>query len=182
MAAILQDVPTNYDTDLITPIMDKAAELSGKRLGESFESDVAMKVIADHSRSAAFLIGDGVLPSNEGRGYVLRRIMRRAIRYGRNIGLVKPFLHETARTVMEIMNPAYPELTQAEAFITNVIQNEEIRFSETLDNGLRLLNESLGGDGRRRQDRGARIADLQALRYLRFPPWTSSGTWSGTGG
>jgi alanyl-tRNA synthetase len=143
MAAILQDVPTNYDTDLITPIMNRAGELSGKKLGESFESDVAMKVIADHSRAAAFLIGDGVLPSNEGRGYVLRRIMRRAIRYGRNIGLVKPFLHDTARTVMEIMHPAYPDLIEAEAYITKVIQNEEVRFSETLDHGLRLLNEAL---------------------------------------
>ena len=143
MAAILQTVPTNYGTDLMTPIMDKAGALSGKTLGEGFESDVAMKVIADHSRAAAFLIGDGILPSNEGRGYVLRRIMRRAIRYGRNIGLVKPFLHETARVVMDIMQPAYPELSEAEAFITNVIKNEEARFSETLDNGLRLLNESL---------------------------------------
>ena len=151
MAAILQNVPTNYDTDLMTPIMDKAGALSGKTLGDAFDSDVAMKVIADHSRAAAFLIGDGILPSNEGRGYVLRRIMRRAIRYGRNIGLVKPFLHQTTRVVMEIMEPAYPELSEAEAFITNVIKNEEMRFSETLDNGLRLLNESLGemaADGR----------------------------------
>jgi alanyl-tRNA synthetase len=100
-------------------------------------------VIADHSRAAAFLIGDGVLPSNEGRGYVLRRIMRRAIRYGRNIGLTQPFLHETARVVFEIMVPAYPDLKTASAFITNVIENEELRFSETLDNGLRVLNDAL---------------------------------------
>jgi len=104
---------------------------------------VAMKVIADHSRAAAFLIGDGVFPSNEGRGYVLRRIMRRAIRYGRNIGLTKPFLHETAGVVFDIMKGAYPELIEASAFITNVIKNEEVRFSETLDNGLKLLNDTL---------------------------------------
>ena len=102
-----------------------------------------MKVIADHSRSAAFLIGDGVLPSNEGRGYVLRRIMRRAIRYGRNIGLNRPFLYQTAEVVFDIMKPAYPELSEASAFITNVIKNEEIRFLETLDTGLKLLNDSL---------------------------------------
>jgi alanyl-tRNA synthetase len=143
MVSILQDTPTNYDIDLIRPIMNKVENISEKRLGESWESDVAMKVIADHSRAAAFLIGDGVLPSNEGRGYVLRRIMRRAIRYGRNIGLTRPFLHETARVVFDIMRPAYPELTEAASFITNVIENEEIRFSETLDHGLKLLNENL---------------------------------------
>lgn len=143
MVSIVQNVPSNYDIDLIRPIMNKVEDLSEKRLGESRGSDVAMKVIADHSRAAAFLIGDGVLPSNEGRGYVLRRIMRRAIRYGRNIGLTRPFLHETARVVFDIMKPAYPELTEAASFITNVIENEEIRFSETLDHGLRLLNENL---------------------------------------
>jgi len=143
MVSIIQDVPTNYDTDLILPIMKKAQDLSEKKIGESKEADVAMKVIADHSRAAAFLIGDGVFPSNEGRGYVLRRIMRRAIRYGRNIGLTKPFLHETASVVFDIMKGAYPELNEASAFITNVIKNEEVRFSETLDNGLKLLNDTL---------------------------------------
>ncbi len=143
MVTIIQDVPTNYDTDLILPIMKKAQDLSEKKIGESKEADVAMKVIADHSRAAAFLIGDGVFPSNEGRGYVLRRIMRRAIRYGRNIGLTKPFLHETAGVVFDIMKGAYPELIEASAFITNVIKNEEVRFSETLDNGLKLLNDTL---------------------------------------
>ena len=143
VVSVLQDAPTNYDIDLMIPIMEKAEELSGKSRGDAFETDVAMKVIADHSRAAAFLIGDGVLPSNEGRGYVLRRIMRRAIRYGRNIGLTKPFLHDTASVVFDIMKPAYPELTEASAFITNVIQNEERRFTETLDHGLRLLTDTL---------------------------------------
>ncbi len=143
MVSIIQNVPSNYDIDLIRPIMNKVEDLSERLLGESWESDVAMKVIADHSRAAAFLIGDGVLPSNEGRGYVLRRIMRRAIRYGRNIGLARPFLHETARVVFDIMKPAYPELTEAASYITSVIENEEVRFSETLDHGLRLLNENL---------------------------------------
>ena len=143
LVSIIQDVPTNYDIDLILPVMNKVEDLSEKRIGEFREADVAMKVIADHSRAAAFLIGDGVLPSNEGRGYVLRRIMRRAIRYGRNIGLTRPFLHETARVVFDIMKPEYPDLSDAAAFITNVIKNEEIRFSETLDHGLKILNDGL---------------------------------------
>jgi alanyl-tRNA synthetase len=143
IVSIIQDVPTNFDTDLIRPIIDKAENLAEKRLGESPEIDVAMKVIADHSRAAAFLIGDGILPSNEGRGYVLRRIMRRAIRYGRNIGLNRPFLFQTAEVVFDIMKQAYPELSEASAFITSVIKNEEIRFLETLDTGLKLLNDTL---------------------------------------
>jgi alanyl-tRNA synthetase len=143
MVTILQNVPTNYDTDLIRPIIEKTENLAEIKLGESPETDVALKVIADHSRAAAFLIGDGILPANEGRGYVLRRIMRRAIRYGRNIGLSRPFLYRTAEVVFDIMKPAYPELSEAAAFITNVIENEEIRFLETLDTGLKLLNDSL---------------------------------------
>ena len=155
LIALVQDVPTNYDIDLIRPIMQKVEDLAEKRLGQSREADVAMKVIADHSRAAAFLIGDGIMPSNEGRGYVLRRIMRRAIRYGRNIGLTDPFLHKTAEVVFDIMKPAYPDLVDAKAYITNVINNEEIRFSETLDHGLRLLNDGL--------------ADLKAKGQSRVP-------------
>jgi alanyl-tRNA synthetase len=143
MASVVQNVNTNFDTDLIYPIIQRTEALAEKSYGAAESDDVAMKVIADHSRAAAFLIGDGVLPSNEGRGYVLRRIMRRAIRYGRNIGLTQPFLHETARVVFDIMVPAYPDLKTASAFITNVIENEELRFSETLDNGLRVLNDAL---------------------------------------
>ncbi len=143
LASILQDVPTNFECDLIRPIIARAEQLAEKAFGHDPVVDVAMKVIADHSRAASFLIGDGVLPSNEGRGYVLRRIMRRAIRYGRNIGLDKPFLHKTAETVFDIMKPAYPELSEASSFITNVIVNEEQRFMETLDTGLKLLNDSL---------------------------------------
>ncbi|MCK5204401.1 MAG: alanine--tRNA ligase, partial [Desulfobacterales bacterium] len=143
IVSLIQDVPTNFDTDLIQPIIRETENLAEKRFGESGSTDVAMKVIADHSRAAAFLIGDGILPSNEGRGYVLRRILRRAIRYGRNIGLNRPFLHKTAGVVFDIMRPAYPELAEASAFITNIIENEEVRFLETLDSGLKLLNDSL---------------------------------------
>jgi alanyl-tRNA synthetase len=143
LASILQEKETNFETDLILPIINRAEALAEVSYGKDREADVAMKVIADHSRAAAFLIGDGVLPSNDGRGYVLRRIMRRAIRYGRNLGLTKPFLHETTKVVFDIMKPNYPELDEAAAFITNVIENEEQRFSETLDNGLRVLNDTL---------------------------------------
>ncbi len=143
LTSVMQQAATNFDTDLIFPIIQKTEQLADKSFGESVDADIAMKVIADHSRAAAFLIGDGVFPSNEGRGYVLRRIMRRAIRYGRNIGLTRPFLHETARVVFDVMQPAYPELKEAGAFITSVIQNEEVRFIETLDTGLKLLTETL---------------------------------------
>ncbi len=143
ITSVLQNAATNYETDLFLPIIRKVENLAQIKLGESPAADVAMKVIADHSRAAAFLIGDGILPSNEGRGYVLRRVMRRAIRYGRNIGLTKPFLHQTARTVLENMASAYPELKDAGAFITNVIQNEEVRFAETLDHGLKVLGDTL---------------------------------------
>jgi alanyl-tRNA synthetase len=137
--SVLQGVKTNYETDLFIPIMEKVGELSGKKLNESNLVEVAMKVIADHSRASAFLICDGVLPSNEGRGYVLRRIMRRAIRYGRSIGFVKPFLHKTVKTVFSIMDEAYPELKESSAFILNVVENEEKKFLETLDTGMKLL-------------------------------------------
>jgi len=155
IVSVVQDVPTNYETDLIRPIIARTEEMTGRRFGEDYQTDVAMKVIADHSRAAAFLIGDGILPSNEGRGYVLRRIMRRAVRYGRNIGLKKPFLHHTSEVVFDIMKPAYPELSEAAAFITNIIRNEEDRFLHTLDTGLRLLNETL--------------ADLKAKGQSRVP-------------
>ncbi|KPA12742.1 alanyl-tRNA synthetase [Candidatus Magnetomorum sp. HK-1] len=143
IASVIQNKPTNYDTDLFTPIFHVIQDLSQKTYGKSSDVDIPMKVIADHSRSAAFLINDGILPSNEGRGYVLRRIMRRAIRYGRQIGLSNPFLHQTVESVFHVMKPAYPELFDNKSFIQNVIVNEEQRFSETLDNGLKILQDTL---------------------------------------
>jgi len=169
LCALLQDVKTNFEIDLIRPIIDRAAELAGRPFGVTRDTDVALKVIADHSRAAAFLIGDGVLPSNEGRGYVLRRIMRRAIRYGRNIGLTRPFLDQTARVVFDVMRPAYPELGEAASFITNVIHNEEMRFSQYP----RPWAASAQRDARRAARPGghpsARRRDLQALRHVRLP-------------
>ena len=143
ITSVIQNKPTNYETDLFIPIFDVIQDLSQKAFGKSQDIDIPMKVIADHSRAAAFLINDGILPSNEGRGYVLRRIMRRAIRYGRYIGLTKPFLHQTVASVFHVMKPAYPELSDNKSFIQNVIINEEQRFSETLDNGLKILQDAL---------------------------------------
>ena len=179
IVSVVQNVSTNYDTDLIRPIIARAEELTGRQFGQDPATDVAMKVIADHSRAAAFLIGDGILPSNEGRGYVLRRIMRRAIRYGRNIGLSRPFLHETTRVVFDIMKPAYPELTEAAAFITNVVQNEEARFRHTLDTGLRLLNDTLSELKSQGRTEVPGCRHLQALRHLRLPGRHRAGRGAG---
>ncbi len=143
IAAVIQKVPSNYDTDIFAPMMAKIEQLTGYKYGSSAEKDVSVKVIADHSRAAAFLIGDGALPSNEGRGYVLRRVIRRALRHGRFLGIDRPFMSEVAVSVIESMQEAYPELLENRSFITRVIQNEEERFNETLDNGLRLLQTEI---------------------------------------
>ena len=143
IAAVLQGAPTNYGTDLFMPIIKEIETLSGTTFGRSEKKDVSIKVVADHSRAATFLVGDGVLPSNEGRGYVLRRILRRAMRYGRNLGLTQPFLFRTAGKVAQAMEEAYPELLEAEAFIKNMIKGEEERFLGTLETGLSVLEEAL---------------------------------------
>ncbi|MBM4391051.1 MAG: alanine--tRNA ligase [Deltaproteobacteria bacterium] len=140
VAAVTQGVYSNYDTDLFTPIIEHAARLANVRYRDNHDVDTALKVIADHSRAAAFLVADGVMPSNEERGYVLRRIMRRGIRYGVKIGLKGPFLHETVQTVIERFSDAYPELGERSTFIKDVVKTEEERFAATLDRGLGLLD------------------------------------------
>ena len=143
IVSVMQNAKTNYETDLFVPIMERVEELCGIKTYSTKQSEVAMKVIADHSRATAFLIADGVLPSNEGRGYVLRRIIRRAIRYGRNLGLKKPFLHHTIQKVFDLMGDAYPELRESSSFIFTVVKNEENQFLETLDIGIKLLDDSI---------------------------------------
>jgi alanyl-tRNA synthetase len=143
ISAILQGVKSNYDTDLFIPIIRAVEMISRTAYGQNPRSDVSMRVIADHSRATTFLISDGVLPSNEGRGYVLRRIMRRAMRHGKMLGLDEPFLYRTSETVVDIMQGAYPELRETWPFVSRVIRNEEERFSETLDSGLKLLREEI---------------------------------------
>lgn len=128
MASVMQDVPTNYDTDLFQPIIQATCREAGVEYGKDKETDVALKVIADHIRTVVFAVGDGVLPSNEGRGYVLRRLLRRAVRYGRKLGVDRPFLYQLTGVVAEIMKDYYPEPLEKQAFIERVIRGEEERF------------------------------------------------------
>jgi alanyl-tRNA synthetase len=143
MAAVAQGKRSNYDTDLFQSIIGAVARLSGKAYGKDEDDSVSMRVIADHARATTFLVGDGVLPSNEGRGYVLRRIMRRAIRHGKRLGLEKPFLADVCRAVIAEMGAAYPETRENEAFITKVAQQEEESFRRTLDRGLAILEAEM---------------------------------------
>ncbi len=143
LAAVIQGAPSNYDTDLFRPILERAQEISGVSRGQNPEQDVSLHVIADHARAVSFLIGDGVLPSNEGRGYVLRRILRRASRHGYLLGQKTPFLHRVADAVIDEMAAAYPELGERRAFIASRIEREEGRFLETLAKGIALLDEEV---------------------------------------
>ncbi len=141
ITAVMQGVQSNYDTDLFVPLITYIAKMAGVEYGTNEEADVSVRVVADHARASAFLVGDGVLPSNEGRGYVLRRIMRRAARHGKLLGMNKPFLHDVAMQVIAQMDEVYPELRSRKDFIAKVIKNEEDRFLKTLDRGLSLLDE-----------------------------------------
>jgi alanyl-tRNA synthetase len=143
LTAVIQGVNSNYDSDLFMPIIRFMEKISGKTYGASQDSDVSIRVIADHSRAVTFLIGDGCLPSNEGRGYVLRRILRRAARHGKLLGLDKPFLNEVVSVVVATMKDAFPDLIDKESFIRKVVVNEEQRFIETLDSGLKILGEEV---------------------------------------
>jgi alanyl-tRNA synthetase len=143
ISAVLQGVKSNYDTDLFSPLFKEIERSGSVSYGREDRTDTSLRVIADHSRAATFLINDGVLPSNEGRGYVLRRIMRRAMRHGKILGIKGPFLYRTSSQVVDLMKGAYPELRETEAFVSKVIQNEEERFSETLNSGLIVLREEL---------------------------------------
>ena len=143
VAAVLQGKFNNYESDLFTPIIERMAQLAGKEYGKNAQDDVAMRVIADHARATTFLVADGILPGNEGRGYVLRRIMRRAVRYGKHLGLDKPFMEEVVKVVVREMVVAYPHLGNALSLLSKVVNNEEERFRETLENGLALLDEEL---------------------------------------
>lgn len=143
MVSVVQDVPTNFDTDLFMPIIHQTETYTSEKYGKDKEKDVAFKVIADHIRTVTFAIGDGALPSNEGRGYVLRRLLRRAVRYAKQLQIEKPFMYQLVPTVGEIMQSFYPEVSKKQAFIQKVIRTEEERFHETLHDGLAILNEIL---------------------------------------
>ena len=143
LAAVAQGVYSNYDSDVFTPLLSAVATRTGVRYGEQDQTDRSMRVVADHLRAITFLMADGVLPSNEGRGYVLRRILRRAARHGRLLGIVEPFLYELTTAVVDQMAGAYSEIRGAAATITEATRGEEERFIATLDQGLPILNEMI---------------------------------------
>lgn len=140
MASIAQNVRTNYETDLFMPIIREVETLSGKKYLEKDAYDVAFKVISDHIRTIAFAIADGALPANEGRGYVLRRLLRRAVRFSQSLDINEPFMYQLVDIVADIMEPYYPNVKEKSDFIKRVIKSEEERFHETLEEGLAILN------------------------------------------
>ncbi|EKZ5152890.1 alanine--tRNA ligase [Listeria monocytogenes] len=143
IVSIIQDAPTNFETDLFMPIIREVEQIAGVKYGHSQENDVAFKVIADHIRTVAFAIGDGALPSNEGRGYILRRLLRRAVRYAKVLTINEPFMYKLVPVVGKIMNSFYPEVENQTDFIQKVIRTEEERFHETLNEGLAILETIL---------------------------------------
>ena len=143
IAAVLQQVPSNYDIDIFRDIISVIEELSSHVHGKDAEKDVSIKVIADHGRAATFLISDGVMPSNEGRGYVLRRVIRRAVRHGRLLGIEKPFMHQVAEGVIGAMSDTYLDISKNRSYIQMALKNEEKSFSATLDRGLGKLQEEV---------------------------------------
>src|SRR5689334_3771107 len=150
VAAVLQEKISNYDTDLFTPLLAAAAKLTGVDLNKELAAEktsrgaASLRVIADHARAVTFLISDGVLPANEGRGYVLRKILRRGIRHGRLLGATKPFMYEMVHAVRDLMKDAYPELLDTAERVSKVVYEEERRFANTLDIGLKRLDDLIG--------------------------------------
>jgi len=151
IAAITQGFKSNWELDEFQSVISLASSICSRAYGESVESDISLRVIADHSRAAAFLVGDGVMPSNEERGYVLRRIMRRAIRHGVKLGMTEPFMQQTTERVIDDMAGTYPELAARRDFILKVVGNEEDAFRLTLDRGLALLDEAFAALGAENQ-------------------------------
>jgi alanyl-tRNA synthetase len=141
---VLQGKTSNYETDLLRALVEEAGNLAGKRYhGTQGDDDVSMRVIADHARTTAFLIAEGVFPDRAGRPYVLRRVMRRAIRHGHRLGIARPFLHEVASQVVALMGEQYPELRERRELIVSVTEQEEVRFRSTIDRGLKILDEEI---------------------------------------
>ncbi len=144
VASVVQGVATNFDSDIFREIMDFTAGQAGVVYGRDREADLALKVIADHCRAVTFAVSDGALPSNEGRGYVIRRLLRRAVRFGRTLGIDRPFLYQVAGAVIRQMECAYPDLGENRDHVVNVIRTEEERFGETLSQGTEMLNRMIG--------------------------------------
>ena len=164
IAAVMQGVLSNYDTDLLRPIIDRAGELIGKSYGEDERSDTVLRINADHVRATAFLIHDGVLPSNEGRGYVLRKIMRRAMRNARMAGASDPYLYKLTGFVAELMRDAYPEMMESVQRVARVVKDEEHRYATTFQVAEKVFHDE-AKDGPTR--RAAGRCRVQAVRHLR---------------
>ncbi len=143
LACVVQGVGSLFDVDTVRNITNKVSEIAGKHYGDSEKTDVSLRVITDHIRSTVMMICDGVIPSNEGRGYVLRRLLRRAARHGKLLGIDRPFLSDVATTVIQESGGAYPELVEKQKYIHKVIENEEASFNKTIDSGLSILNERI---------------------------------------
>ena len=169
LATVLQGVQSNYETDLFRPILAKAEEISGVRYHTSEDKDVSIRVVADHARACTFLIADGVLPSNEGRGYVLRRVLRRAARHGVLLGVEEPFLYTVSGRVVELIGDAYPEIVERRPYIEETIRREEERFLRTLGRGLALLDEEIAAVRRARKTRLAGQVVFKLYDTYGFP-------------
>ena len=143
LACVCQNVNSLFDTDTVMNITNKVSEITGARYGQSESRDVSLRIITDHIRSATMMICDGVLPSNEGRGYVLRRLLRRAARHGKLLGVNDPFLYRVCDTVIEVNATAYPDLVEKQSYITKVIRVEEENFAKTIDSGLKIFSDML---------------------------------------
>ncbi|WP_308856351.1 alanine--tRNA ligase [uncultured Oscillibacter sp.] len=143
LACVVQNVNSLFDVDTVMNVTHKVSEITGAHYGESHKTDVSLRVITDHIRSSVMMICDGILPSNEGRGYVLRRLLRRAARHGKLLGVNRPFLHEVVDTVVRENECAYPDLREKQAYITKVIRTEEENFAKTIDGGMKIYNELL---------------------------------------
>ncbi|WP_373166625.1 alanine--tRNA ligase [Agathobaculum sp. Marseille-P7918] len=149
LACVVQGVGSLFDVDTVRNITNKVSEIAGKHYGDSEKTDVSLRVVTDHIRSTVMMICDGVIPSNEGRGYVLRRLLRRAARHGKLLGIDRPFLSDVATTVIQESGGAYPELVEKQKYIHKVIENEEASFNKTIDSGLSILNERIAAaDGK----------------------------------
>ncbi|MDJ1630785.1 alanine--tRNA ligase-related protein [Bacillus velezensis] len=168
MVSVIQDVPTNFDTDLFMPIIEATERISGDVYGKDAVKDTAFKVIADHIRTVAFAVSDGAPPSNEGRGYVLRRLLRRAVRYAKTLGISRPFMYELVPTVAGIMDAFYPEVKEKQEFIAKVIKTEEERFHETLNEGLAILSDVIKKE-KEKATHHLRKRRIQTVRYVRIP-------------
>jgi alanyl-tRNA synthetase len=141
LACVIGGKPTNYDTDLFLPLIEKAQAISGKAYGRNDKDDASLRVIADHARATSFLVADGVFPDKTGREYVLRRIFRRAVRHGKRLGIEEPFMHQVCGAVVDLMGDVFPELVERRKVIEQIALEEETRFRRTLDRGLKLLDE-----------------------------------------